>query len=355
MELNVRINALFARQEQEDWNRLFRERKKEICREFLNSESVIDTAQKYTDFGQESEWRQFLKYYRQHWRKFLKLSIEQVWIRTESEFSIRKHTACQIPYYHSHDFYELIYVCYGICSQYLNGEDKELVLYAGESCILTPGTIHAILPGTSDSLVLKLIIPAGYMKQILDLIHISGSMKSELEELYKNYLQNHEVLVFRFCKESEALQHLMQSLLEESMEERLYGEIVLKNLLSLLLIQLARHGQEKVQPDLLQKIISYIRQNLQSASMQALAESMGYSTRHLSRKIQEKTGGTFSDILQKVRLEEAAVMLRETDLTVEQIAERTGYQSISGIYKRFQAVFHMTPNEYRKRNRRYRL
>lgn len=131
------------------------------------------------------------------------------------------------------------------------------------------------------------------------------------------------------------------------------GDIVLQDLMSLLLIYLARHGLEETKPDLLQKITSYIRQDLRSASLQELAGLMGYSTRHLSRRIQEKTGGTFSDILQRVRLEEAAVLLRETDLTVEQIAERTGYQSISGIYKRFRTVFHMTPNEYRKRNRRY--
>lgn len=60
----------------------------------------------------------------------------------------------------------MIYVSHGSCTKYLNGE-------AGEVCILTSGILHAILPCALKSLVLKLIIPAGDMKQIL--AGISGS------------------------------------------------------------------------------------------------------------------------------------------------------------------------------------
>ena len=34
---------------------------------------------------------------------------------------------------------------------------------------------------------------------------------------------------------------------------------------------------------------------------------MGYSPRHLERLLREKAGGTFSDVLQKIRMEKAEV------------------------------------------------
>lgn len=368
-----KLRTLFERQEREDLERLTTEVKSELFREFVNAESVIDSLRGWglsdevrlhckdmscgspfgnADIVQEKQWSRFLEYYRKHWTSLLKLSIEQAWIRTEAKFSIRKHTSSQIPYYHSHDFYEMIYVCWGSCSQYLNGEDGKLTMQAGEACILTPGMIHTILPCTPESLVLKLTIPAEDMKRILNEMQESkgvenGSDTSGFSELMR---QQNEVFVFRAFQGSDLLQPFMERLLEESAENNVYREMMLHNLLSLLLIRLARNGQNQFRPDLLQKITSYIRRDLHTASLQELAGQMGYSTRQLRRRIQEKTGGTFSDILQRVRLEEAAALLRDTDLTVEEIAERTGYQSVSGIYKRFQTVFHMTPNAYRKKS-----
>ena len=38
-------------------------------------------------------------------------------VRTGNTFSIHKHTLCQIPYFHTHDFYELVYIFRGNCTQ----------------------------------------------------------------------------------------------------------------------------------------------------------------------------------------------------------------------------------------------
>ena len=54
----------------------------------------------------------------------LKLSVKDTPVRVSSGVSIRKHTLCQIPYYHTHDFYELIYVYQGNAGQYLPGGEE---------------------------------------------------------------------------------------------------------------------------------------------------------------------------------------------------------------------------------------
>lgn len=53
------------------------------------------------------------------------------------------------PYYHTHDFYELIYVYRGRGGQYLAGEKDALRMETGDVCLLTPGKIHAMMPSNS--------------------------------------------------------------------------------------------------------------------------------------------------------------------------------------------------------------
>ena len=89
-------------------------------------------------------------------------------MRVSSGVSIRKHTLCQIPYYHTHDFYELIYVYQGNAGQYLPGEKTAFKMSAGDICLLTPGKIHAMLPSEEDDIILKMILPRQLMRQILE-------------------------------------------------------------------------------------------------------------------------------------------------------------------------------------------
>lgn len=64
-------------------------------------------------------------------------------------------------------------------------------------------------------------------------------------------------------------------------------------------------------------------------------------TRHLNRSPQ----AFFSDI----RLGQAAAMLRQsTDLSIEKIAEKTGFYDRSHFCKRFTALYNITPAAYRK-------
>ena len=76
---------------------------------------------------------------------------------------------------------------------------------------------------------------------------------------------------------------------------------------------------------------------------------MGYSPRHMGRKIMEASGGSFSDLLTRIRLQRAAELLQDTHLPVEAVARECGYQTTSGFYKGFIKIYGMAPGEYRAR------
>lgn len=66
-----------------------------------------------------------------------------------------------------------------------------------------------------------------------------------------------------------------------------------------------------------------------------------------SAKLKQASGKTFSEYLRDMRLEEAARLLRETDIPVDQIAFQVGLQSPSGFHRNFLLSYGMTPNRYR--------
>ncbi len=70
---------------------------------------------------------------------------------------------------------------------------------------------------------------------------------------------------------------------------------------------------------------------------------------YFSRIFNEGMGGSFSQVVQRYRVERAKEMLREEPETgIETIASKCGFATLSSFYRTFQKHTGMTPGEYRK-------
>lgn len=319
----------FERQEKEDKDRMTTMLETAIREE-------LDCPEHYIDILRGSSFRP---------GDILKLSVKDTPVRVSSGVSIRKHTLCQIPYYHTHDFYELIYVYQGNAGQYLPGEKSALEMRAGDICLLTPGKIHAMLPSETDDIILKMILPRQLMRQILEELRSEERYKDRADILEKR----NELYLFRAVKEETLpMKKVMESLMLELYSEQGYKMPSIITLLLLLFIGLGQRDMEYRRIGLVYAVTDYIQRNICTAAIDALAVQMGYSSRHLARRISEETGGNFSDMLMHMRVQRAAELLAETDLTMDEVARQSGYSSTSGLYKRFHCVYGMSPGEYRK-------
>ena len=61
---------------------------------------------------------------------------------------------------------------------------------------------------------------------------------------------------------------------------------------------------------------------------------------------------TFSEYLRDLRLEEAARLLRETDMPIDQVAFSVGLKSASGFHRNFLLSYGMTPAQYREQKQK---
>jgi len=82
-----------------------------------------------------------------------------------------------------------------------------------------------------------------------------------------------------------------------------------------------------------------------------VARAIGVSRRNLEVKFRRSVGRTILAEIQRVRLDHAKRMLRETDLPIPQIAEASGYNSSSYLTQVFRKEIGVTPAKYRAKFR----
>jgi 2-isopropylmalate synthase len=104
---------------------------------------------------------------------------------------------------------------------------------------------------------------------------------------------------------------------------------------------------ESVQDERFLAMQNYIQVNYQTVTLSDLAEEFHLSEPYVSKYIKEKSGKTFGDLVQNARMKKARTLLRNSSMTVENIAYAAGYQNVEHFNRQFKKKFGITPVEYR--------
>lgn len=102
--------------------------------------------------------------------------------------------------------------------------------------------------------------------------------------------------------------------------------------------------------------LSYVSQTIQyiekhfaeELSLDLLAENVNISKYYLSRIFRQSTGETISEYKINYRINYAKELLKFTECSVEEIAEKCGYEYTSHFIQLFKEREHITPLNYRK-------
>ncbi|PEJ47058.1 AraC family transcriptional regulator [Bacillus sp. AFS002410] len=85
-----------------------------------------------------------------------------------------------------------------------------------------------------------------------------------------------------------------------------------------------------------------------SLSLDRLAIEVGVSKFHLQRLFKKSTGFSPLEYATKLKMNEAARLLRETDETITEIAHNLGFKSSAHFSNMFRQHLHYTPSSFRK-------
>lgn len=242
---------------------------------------------------------------------------------------------------HWHRSVELFAVYEGTLKFYLN--EQAYPLSPGEFMLVNSNEIHSIdAPDQNRTVVLQIPL-----------------------KTFEDYYTEEQYI--RFTHVARAQDQALMKLVGDiyaCYEKRLCGyEMKVKSLYYMLLYLLVTEYRETdVTPNMLKRnkklnrlslITDYIKENYDSdLSLEALAETFGYSPTYLSRMFRKYAGITYKSYLQSVRLERALRELANTGHTVSETALNNGFPNSKAFAKAFQKRYGILPGEYRKKARK---
>lgn len=106
-------------------------------------------------------------------------------------------------------------------------------------------------------------------------------------------------------------------------------------------------GAKTVPDERFTEIMNYIQNHYLTVTLEELAGKFALSTPYLSKYIKEKSGLTFVENVKKIRMKKAKTLLKNSNMTVERVAEQVGYPSVEHFNRLFKKEFQMTPVQYR--------
>lgn len=126
---------------------------------------------------------------------------------------------------------------------------------------------------------------------------------------------------------------------------------LITNIVTELLIQsMTDSCQIFVMPDYVNSTIDFLQAHFDEAlTLDEIAGHLNISKYHLSREFTRCTGDSIHQYLIRLRINHAKELLRETTLSVEEIAFRSGIHHVSHFIHLFRERENMTPLEYRRR------
>lgn len=96
------------------------------------------------------------------------------------------------------------------------------------------------------------------------------------------------------------------------------------------------------------KAEQYIRKNYsKQLSLNSVAEHFGMSPWYFSKVFGKKVGIQFSQYLLNIRMEEAAYLLKNTNLKIYEVATRVGYNNTDQFSRMFKKVIGKSPKDYK--------
>lgn len=101
---------------------------------------------------------------------------------------------------------------------------------------------------------------------------------------------------------------------------------------------------------LMKEVRDYVSEHFTdpNLSLSMLSDRFQISSKYLSQLFKESIGQNFIDFLIFLRMEYAKKMLRETEISVQDIAEQVGYTNTTSFIRTFKKIVGISPGQYRE-------
>ncbi|NIK76205.1 YesN/AraC family two-component response regulator [Paenibacillus castaneae] len=248
---------------------------------------------------------------------------------------------------HYHDYYEIYYMLSGKRIYFIR--DRTYSVEQGDLVFINKNELHKTMQ-------------TGEASHERVIIHLDDSMLQQHAAEHAAFLltpfqqQGHIIRLPR--QEQVAVEQVIRRMLTEIGQKSTGYELFPSHAVTELLLTAARYLQQHEPAPLhhdtpihakISEVIRYINAHIEEQlRLGTLAEQFFISPYYLSRMFKEMTGFTFSDYVVLTRIKEAQRLLRESKLSITDIAASVGFDNFSHFGKMFKKTTRLSPRDYRK-------
>ncbi|MBE7063344.1 MAG: AraC family transcriptional regulator [Clostridia bacterium] len=245
---------------------------------------------------------------------------------------------------HWHSEFEIVYCAEGQFSAQI--EESRYVVYAGDILFIGSALPHSYFDCSPDN---QITLARGGS------VFFGNRLFTEIAKKFfaSPVLRQHEETVSLFKRVSEICAD--RNLMEISSENRLEAH----GLIFMIVANLLRHlpqGEGGVRRDKrlqyvlnIQKTLEFVSVNYnQEITVESAAKISGYEKSAFCRIFKQATDTSFHQYLSQYRIKMACMLLAESDKTVSEVAEKTGFGELKTFCRVFKQIMGMTPSEYRQ-------
>lgn len=253
----------------------------------------------------------------------------------------KRNFRSQMQKYHVHNVYELYYLFDGRVQYSIEGETYDL----------KEGSIVFI----SKEIPHKTMDFSSHHERFLIMFNDEAVPEDLLVDFKNIIIGKHLVLP---PDKKHKFELILADMEKEKQINDSYSARMLKKHLQSLIVFVLRNRKHIIDksdikiPSYIDKITKYISENFsEDIKLERLSQTVFLNKTYMSRKFKELTGISISDYISAVRIEEAVKLLRETSLSVTEIASKCGFNNNNYFSAVFKKRIGTLPLKYRKENK----
>lgn len=255
---------------------------------------------------------------------------------------------------HSHNFLELAYIEEGEALHIL-GENRQTILKKGDYFIVDYDTPHKYTAQNNRpvKIINCLFMPSFIDKSLVNCRKFSEVIGNYLIKInYTMLTQNPSDTVFN-DEDGRILNIIKNMLFEYNKKDNGYTEILRANLIEILVLTLRRimsaDADSSKDSAITSEIKEYVRKNFnRNISLTDISKNLNYSIPYLSIKFKKDTGVNFNEYIQKYRIEQSCILLKNTDKKIQEVANSVGYGDLKYFNSVFKKIIGITPYRFRR-------
>ena len=246
---------------------------------------------------------------------------------------------------HFHNYYEV-----GIC---LSGEGE---MTLGERELhFSPGCI-SLIPVTEMHTTNTFGQKAHWEWMYFDLREVLKELYADDEELRDDirHLIEKEGKLLTPDMDIQKMSFLIRGIFTEMQEKEYMYRDMVAHLLVMLVVEIIRHVQNSNLPDRVSfaidiyPAIDYIKTEYASSfHVSDLAHICGMSESYFRKVFEKYMNMKPMDYVNFVRIQKGCRLLRESNISVSQVSDRVGYESVSSFIRNFKRIIGLTPHKWK--------